>query len=1261
MFSKKVFFEHFFVSLFLIYLHKTYQQDDIIIGTPVLNRSGSKEKKMIGMFTTTMMFRFQVDSNEEISEMFKKVTSHLMNCYFNQKYPYDILFKDFELKKKGYDNLFNTCVNYYNTRLNNEINGLPIENTEFYNGNQIYSLQLVIKDWSDTGRLKLDFDYKVKDYTPKQIERIYTQLMYLSDQILNGSCTTINQLRVISKADMNRILFEYNSSKSYYPKNTTIYRLFEEQAQKTPDNIAICYGDEKLTYRVLNEKANQLARYLIKKGVNREAIIGLITTHSIESVIGILGILKAGAAYLPIDPEYPEDRIKYMLDDCKISIILTNGDMAKELDYKGQVINLELAEIYTGETCNLDFLNEPDDLVYVIYTSGSTGKPKGTMVEHRGLVNYIWWAKQMYTRGEKEVFPFYSSLAFDLTVTSIFTPIICGGRIEVYSNDDDEYVLYRIMRENKSTVIKLTPSHLCLLKDIDNSGSSVKRFIVGGEDLKVKVAKEVYDSFNGDIEIYNEYGPTETVVGCMIHKYDPNADQGTSVPIGKPAHNVQIYLLDSKLEPVPPGATGEIFISGDGVSRGYINMPELTSERFIANPFIDGKSLYKTGDLGRFNDDNIIEYVGRADRQVKLRGYRIELGEIEKAILLHKYVKDAIVTIQEDKQKNKVLCAYIVEDKRISEEDIREFLMVSLPSYMIPQYIVWIDKIQLTSNGKIDFEMLPKPYFNSFNQEVKNIQVSGLEEIIYKVVSEVLELNSVGEEDNFYYLGGDSIKAIQIAAKLNNIGLKVRVKDILANPILKQVASLVKDHRNLNKSDNELCCGNLKLTPIVSWFFSREFINQNYYNQSVMLELKKQVGVKELESAIDQIIKYHDSLRLNYNPLTNELFYNNRHMESSSRIKVFDLSNLSHEEQCEKIVSIEEQIKSGFNIEKDLLINSCVFDLGPAGKKLLLTAHHLVVDGVSWRIILEDLENLLRAKEGNINFEFPQKTCSYKKWSEALIQFSESEAVQETEYWNSILEKNFSFPTDNITAVAYQGECIALSDVISEKDTKLLLSKANRAYNTETKDLLITALSLAINKYTGKNSIVIEVEGHGREEIFDEVDITRTVGWFTSIYPIAFEINGEELPQTIKNVKEQLRKVPNKGIGFGVLKYMSPQIQSNGKRFIRFNYLGDMTGISETEYFSISNGHISIDTATENQFTCLVEINAMVIDNCLKVTFIYNKEEFKKDSIKRFAELYMDSITKIIEHCSSKESVSFTPSDFETIDLLQDELDLLFL
>ncbi|BCJ96188.1 hypothetical protein acsn021_37570 [Anaerocolumna cellulosilytica] len=1252
----------FFIMLYLLYFYKTTQQEDIVIGTPVYNRSGKQEKSMFGMFTSTMPFRFTVDDNLNVMDTIIKVNKQLKECYFNQKYPYDLLIQDVELKKKGYDNLFNTCVNYYNTKLNSKLNSFPIENVEFYNGHQIYSMQLIIKEWSDSGNLTLEFDYKVNDYSDEQIEDMYARLLNLADSIIMNPFEKLRNLTLLCNDERKKLLYAFNVTEAEYPKDKVIYQLFEQQVEKTPDSTAIYFNNIELTYRKLNEKANQLARYLVKKGIGKETIVGLLTNHSIETVIGILGILKAGGAYLPIDCNYPSDRINYMLKDSDSKALLTDIELSEGIDFSGEIINLDNQDLYTGDISNLECINKPSDLVYVIYTSGSMGKPKGSMIEYQSLVNYIWWAKKMYIRNETEVFPLYSSLAFDLTVTSIFTPLISGSIIAVYDdNSNDEYVLFRIMKDNKATVVKLTPSHLSLLKDKDNSNSSVRRFIVGGEDLKVNLAKDVYESFNGKVDIYNEYGPTETVVGCMIHKYTYESDNGISVPIGVPADNVQIYVLDKNLKPVPINTVGEIYISGDGIARGYLNSPKLTQEKFIDNHFVKGR-MYKTGDLAKFLNNGRIEYVGRADQQVKIRGYRIELGEIEKYLLNHEAIKDCLVVDMEEKNSMKYLCAYIVKKAQVTVYELKHFLLTCLPDYMIPLYFIELVEIPLTRNGKLDRERLPKPVVEPIENagfiEYRNEK----EKSLIKTMCDIFNLERVSVIQNFYHLGGDSIKAIQIASKLNEKGWKINVKDILSNPIIEDMALCIEQNKGL-AINQEPCEGSIRPTAIVSWFFLHNHSNSNHYNQSVLLELNQSIEIKNLEIILNNLIKHHDSLRINFNPLVGELFYNNKHLDKFYNIQEYDLTNLSYSMQIDKMTFLADELKSSFNIENEVLIKACVFNLGLSENIMLITAHHFVVDGVSWRIILEDINTMVRQINNGERIVLSSKTHSYQEWAKDIENYYIYKMGEEQSYWKHVLSKEFSFPVDYDLGEDTVDSSCTISVQMYEALTECLMTKANIPYNTETKDLLIVALLRTIKELSGSEDIVVELEGHGRDNISENVDVSRTIGWFTSLYPFYFKLKNDNLSEQIKEVKEEIRKIPNKGIGFGVLKYLLKEIDEDEKinKYVRFNFLGDFSAEDKNRPVNLLKDQIGSDYDKRNKLTYILEINCFIVGGELNVLLTYSKNKFYEKTMKRYLDSFMNELTAIINHCCNSESMEFTPSDFDTLDITAEELDSLFI
>ncbi|RKD31340.1 non-ribosomal peptide synthetase [Lacrimispora algidixylanolytica] len=1237
----------FFIMIILIYIYKISNKKDIIIGVPVSNRIG-KQKQVIGMFTSTMPFRFIVDYELKIGELVGVIKKELGMCFFNQKYPYDLLLKDLNINSAGYDSLFNISVNYYNSQFVNEIDGKSTKIEEYYNGNQSYSLQLVIKEW-DNNRITINFDYKICEYSKAEI---HTMLVYISNiiqEILANPNIKVKNIEMLSKNEIDYKLFQVNETFTLYPAKT-VSELFEEEAIANPNRIALEFNDKLMSYQELNKKSNQLAKYLMINGIKNNSVIGIIASHSMELIIGMLGIMKAGGAYVPIDPNLPAERVNYMLEDSGCHILLTNMELHKETDFVGIITNLSgfKYELYSSST----FIKPDvplDNLAYIIYTSGSTGKPKGVMIEHRGLTNYIWWAARMYLKDKNEVMPLYSSISFDLTVTSIYTPLISGNRIIVYDSDETEFILYKILRENKISVLKLTPAHLVLLKDSDNSKSRIKRLIVGGDDLKTNVADNIYNSFGKKVEIYNEYGPTETVVGCMIYKYTQETSNNMSVPIGYPIDNVQVYVLNSELSVVPTGMVGELYISGDGVARGYFNSSSLTYEKFIANPFIKGKKMYRTGDAARYLEKGCIIYEGRIDNQVKIRGHRIELGEIEGRLIENEYIQDAAVLYRQDMIKDNVLIAYVVCKKNILDLEIRIWLRKFLPSYMIPSYFVFLDNLPLTANGKIDHNLLPIPQIDN---ECPNQHFSNTEKMFAIVLKEFLGVNDVNMKDNYYQLGGDSIKAIQISSKLKSLGLDLMVKDILGLDTIEETASRIKYNNSANFIDQNICEGNFNVLPIVKWFFNQKFINESIYNQYLRLNVKN-IDIDKMGSIINKLIEHHDGLRVNYNRELGMLYYNNQYLTEKKTLRYLDLSKHSYDDQVNEINKYK---LCKFDIENSLLFKFIVFDLGNSTYSLLFVSHHLVIDGISWRIIVSDFNTLLNQVLNGQEFTLPMKTNSLKDWSDQLIHYSKKNYNVEIGYWENILKRTNSYSmhlVDNIEKV--KGTSV-LSELVDEKTTNGLIKTVNEIYGTDFSDTLLIAMILAINKVTGNEQVILELEKHGRENIIESIDISRTIGWFTNIFPAFFEVNYEEMDCNIKSIKEQIRKIPNNGFDFSILSYEKNEFSYKSDKLIRFNYLGDLDNIIDK---NIINFDFGLGMDEKNHVSCLMDIAIMVVNKKIRIDITYNNG-LKYEIVRDFCQDYIKIMGLILEESNNKCVKELTPSDFDVANISQEDLDSLF-
>ncbi|OPA80600.1 hypothetical protein BVG16_07745 [Paenibacillus selenitireducens] len=1234
-----------FIAAAMVLLNKYSRQEDIIIGSLIGARTHKDTESMLGMFVNTLAMRGTPKGNKAFQEFLGEIKDKCLKAYETQEYPFEELVDSVDVTRDMSRNpLFDVLlVLQNNEKANYGFKGIDAEYCELINTEAKFDLTFDIYDVN--GDFEIELEYCTSLYREDTAIRMTQHLIEILKQVTDNREIRLLEIEAITEEERVKMLGEFNDTHIEYPRDKTVVELFEEQVEKKPDKVAISFNSNELTFRELSEKANQLARVLIGKGVGKEVIVGLMTTHSLESVLGILGVLKAGGAYLPIDSDYPAARINYMLEDAGCNILLTNCTIHEGISFKGDIINLDLPSLYIGNKTNIEAINKPNNLAYVIYTSGSTGMSKGVMIEHQGLVNYIWWAKQMYVKDENEVFPLYSSLAFDLTVTSIFTPLISGNKIVVYRDNEDEYVLYRIMKDNKATVIKLTPSHLSLLKDIENGQSTIKRFIVGGEDLKVNLAKLIYESFGGRIEIYNEYGPTETVVGSMIHKYDFENDLRASVPIGLPAHNVQIYILDTNLNPVPEGIIGEMYISGDGVARGYMNRLDLTQERFIANPFIEGKRMYKTSDLARRLQDGNIEFLGRIDEQVKLRGYRIELGEVENAIKRIEGLKDCVVIVSADQNGDKTICAYIVSDDVISVSEIRGTLGDLLPEYMIPAKIMQIESIPITKNGKINKNALPE--IMSMKEREIIAPKNEPEEVVIRVFRDVLGIEQVGVKDNFFELGGDSIKAIRIASKMREAGYEVSVKDIMNKHSAEAISQIAKQAKK-NKYEQGEVFGEVKETPILASFRENKYKVPWHYNQEAMFKIDSDNSEIVCE-ILNAIVEHHDILRSVYRNDILEIL-----RCSDSRKYGFEYLDLSSEENEYKQIDEEcTRIQSSFDLANGPLIKAALIK-STKGNFMFICIHHLVIDEVSWRILIEDFNTAYRQIIKGENIKLPQKTASYKEWSETLEEYSQSEILnKEKVYWNNVVDKlteGFLIGLEKNTETRFDIGKICIS--LTEEETENLVKKSGKAYNTEINDLLLCALGMAVMKLTGQETLTVGLEGHGREEIHKKIDVDRTVGWFTSIYPVIITTR-ENIEETIIETKEMLRRVPNRGVGYGLMKKFLGDIVAD----IYFNYLGE----TDAENKRIEDDYSIGKSIADENYEDYININGEIVNQKLSFAFTYKKCMYNDETVGKLAGFLKDSIKEVINFCTNKGIGHQTLADVivDRNDLNNDDLDIL--
>jgi len=1233
-----------FIAVFKCFLFKYSGKEDICVAIPVYSADGSEI-----LLNDYIVLRNRLAQELTFKEILSSVKETVLKGYENQQYPFEKVIEELDFNTGYTHGMMNDII-----IVSENIHGSKVlENCE-------NSLIVFLK--KDDKNISFNWSFTPSDYNIDTILNVIEYFKRVLSQIAqNISSIVLGHINLLNDTEKEEHLVRYNNTKAEYPSSKTVIQLFEEQVGISPDATALVFEGCEMSYRELNDRANVLAGILQANGIQQNMIVAIMYKHSFELVIGIIAILKAGGAYLPIDPEYPEDRIDFMLEDSGASILLTQEHLSRKVKKHLNIIELEKEELGKGDTCNPATVKRMDDLAYIIYTSGSTGKPKGAMIEHRGLTNYVWWAKKVYLGGDKLDFPLYTSISFDLTVTSVFTPLISGNRIIIYRDNHKELLIERIIRDNKVGVIKVTPTHLELIKHMNFKGSGIKRFIVGGEDLKSYLAKEILDAFDGQIEIYNEYGPTETVVGCMIHRYDYKTDVRSSVPIGVPADNVSIYLLNKHFEPVHNSGIGEIFILGDGVARGYINRPELTAEKFVPCPFKENQRMYRTGDLARWVPGNELEYVGRIDHQVKIKGYRIELGEIETKLLNHVQIQEAVVVDFKDTSSDSYLCAYYVSNTELSVPELREYLLKDLPEYMVPAYFVRMKKIPVTINGKLDRKLLPEPKRNIVTGKKYTAPENSVEKRLVQTWQEVLGIDKIGTEDDFFSLGGDSIKAIQISSRAKKYNLKVETKDLFEyttiNQLAKHVTTLVAT------SDESVVEGPVSFAPIQKWFFERQFTNMHHWNQSVMICSNEGFDEEAVRKAFEKIVEWHDALRMVY--CNEKCEQKNRGIEGELfELKVFDL-----EDKCDLYDVIEKEsniIQGSIDLSSGPLVKLGLFKTVKE-HHLLIVIHHLVIDGISWRIIFEDFSQAYLDVINDRNLKFQSKSTSFKSWADKLYSYANSkELLKEINYWKSIeqlkvkqIRKDFNYK-DNIFM---DSQTVWVHIPVHETDK--LLKDVNRAYNTEINDILLTALAMSVKDWSNNESVLVSLEGHGREKIDDSIDISRTVGWFTCTYPIVLDIsNLTDIPHKIKCIKESLRKVPNKGIGYGILKYITLPEYKRGLKFnlspdISFNYLGQFDQNFSNGFFRESQYSTGSTISPDSERIYEVDINGMVKEGVLSLSFSYNKKRFSETGIQKLAQSYKDYLIELIHHCVGRQEIDITPSDLLYNEISIDDLEFI--
>ncbi|WP_085691694.1 MULTISPECIES: non-ribosomal peptide synthetase [unclassified Pseudomonas] len=1127
-----------------------------------------------------------------------------------------------------------------------------------------YPLTLVVELGTT---LSMQYSHDRALWSDESVGRLAGYFANLLQALAENADAVIGELPMLGLPEQKQMVEGWNETQATYPDERSIHQLIEAQVFATPDAPALAFGEQTLSYAELNRRSNQLAHKLRELGVGPDVLVGIAMERSLEMVIGLLGIVKAGGAYVPLDPEYPQDRLSYMFEDSGIALLLTQSHLCETLPIPAGLRSLDLDtenfDGYSDANPNVDVA--PLNLAYVIYTSGSTGRPKGAGNSHQALVNRLCWMQKAYGLDASDSVLQKTPFSFDVSVWEFFWPLMTGARLVVAqpgAHRDPQLLVETINHYGIST-LHFVPSMLqaFMTHEAVESCVSLKRVVCSGEALPAELARQTLQRLPA-AGLYNLYGPTEAAIDVTHWTCQP--DESISVPIGQPIDNLKTHILEGSLQPAVRGSAGELYLGGVGLARGYHQRPALTAERFVPDPFSDnGGRLYRTGDLARYRADGVIDYAGRIDHQVKIRGLRIELGEIEARLLELPSVQEAVVLAQ-DGPSGKQLVGYVVpvdstQDEGALRDSLREALKAGLPDYMVPAHLLLLGKLPVTPNGKLDRKALPQPDASQLQGEYVAPR-SDLEQQIAAIWADVLKLEKVGLTDNFFELGGDSIISLQVVSRARQVDIQFTPKDLFEAQTVQALARLANRGDNVS-IDQGAVTGVTPLTPIQHWFFEQPIVVRHHWNQSVLLTPGETLEPATLDAALQALLEHHDALRL-------RVFGHGVGWQAEFADAGYS-QLLWHRDfaSVEQLQQAASEAQRSLDLEHGPLMRAMLAALPDGSQRLLLVIHHLAVDGVSWRVLLEDLQQAYQTLAAGQPLQLPAKTTSYKAWAERLQTYAAAPALQQQlGYWQAQLQgASEMLPCDNPQGSRQLKHAASVSTRLDVASTRRLLQDCSVAYRTQINDLLLTALAQAVGRWSDQPEVLVRLEGHGREDLFAGIDLTRTVGWFTSLYPVKLSPQAD-LASSIKTIKEQLRAVPDKGLGYGVLRYLGDAASREAlaalpEGQIVFNYLGQFDGSFDGEagLFTPAKENDGARQDAEAPLASLLTVNGQVYGGELRLEWTFSQDIHRRETIEQLAQAYQRALAEIIEHCCEGGHRGLTPSDFPLADLTQAQLDQL--
>ncbi|MFD4243536.1 amino acid adenylation domain-containing protein [Streptomyces sp. NPDC058525] len=1242
-------------------------QEDIAVGTATSGRGHRDLEQLVGFLVNTVVLRSRVAPELSFGALLDRVKETVLDAFAHEDLPFERLVEVVQPERDaGRTPLIQTMVVLQNApRGEVEMPGLRVAPHPVEHNAAPFDLTLEFTE--DGAGVAGRIIYSTALFDEATVARLAGHLNVLLDAAGEDPGRTVADLPMLSGAEFEQAVHGWNDTYSPLPE-ASLPELFAAVAAGNPGAVALSYGPERLTYGELDARANRLAHRLAAAGAGPDVLVGLCLERGAQAVVALLAVLKAGAAYVPLDPGYPEQRLAYMVRDAGVRLLVTREELRGRLpDGGAEVVTVDGPGGEGGAFPDTapEVALSPDQLAYVIYTSGSTGAPKGVMTSHRSVVRLVRESGFLDV-GPGDAVAQFASLSFDASTLEVWAALLHGARLAVHppaAPTGGE--LGAFLEEHGVTHLAIAAGLFHQVVDDDvRALRGLRQVIAGGDTVSPEHCARVLAA-HPRLRLHNGYGPTEATSLSTVHALGADLDTAAPIPIGMPIGNTRVYVLTSALEPAPAGVPGELYIAGPGLARGYLGRAGLTAERFVADPYgAPGARMYRSGDLARRRSDGAVEFLGRADGQVKIRGFRIELGEVENALKQHPAVDDAVVVPYEGDSGHRRLAAYLVSGQEVPAAELRAHLAASLPDHMTPAAFVFLDRLPLTANGKVDRGLLPEPEGSAVRPggPAYAAPTGATEEILATLWSEVLGVGQVGVHDNFFDLGGDSILSLQVVSRARQAGLLLTSKLLFVHQTiatLAPVTAVVTDARTEASEGSEVS-GRVELTPIQRRFFEDHPEGPDHYTMSVQLELASDTDPALLERALAAAAARHDALRMRLARVGGAWVQEYGEPAAAALLTTRDLSGLDESEQGAALDGAALAAQRSLDLATGRLLKGVFFRLG-AGRlpRLFLTAHHLVMDGVSWRVLLEDLSAAYTRFAQGRPAEPAVRTSSYQQWAGRLAEHARDGGFDaELPYWQGV-PAGAAVPRDGTAPNAF-GACETVSAVLGRAETKALLHQVPPAYRTQINDVLLTALGRVLHRWSGA-PVTIALEGHGREDLFEDIDLSRTVGWFTTAFPVALDVPGEDWGSGLKAVKERIRAIPHRGLGHGALRHLAPEGSeptAGPDPEVSFNYLGQWDGSTSTDGLIRKRlPALGRDQAAALPRPHLIDIVAAVSDGELRIDWIHSPGIHTAETVERLSGEFLSALRELIAHCLAEDSGGATPSDFPLAGLDQAGVD----